>query len=168
MRYAPAGSANNMSADGVIVLVLQVCQQVQALRVEAPCSQPLANKDLFLDHNGKDATSVEHPLWGAVKAAELRSVTSAFAHVVDFGRDDRAETRVRKGLLSLSVRSNGLSGPCDNARSKTMRSHKIATAMEVPGVSANTRVARVGDVQGPLPRFVWSAETDIVKITCNR
>ena len=103
-----------------------------------------------------------------MKAAELKSATSAFAHVVDFGRDDRAETRVRKGLLSLSVRSNGLNGPCDNARSKTTQSRKVATAMEAHGVSANIRAVRVGDVRGQQPRFVWSAETDIVKTICNR
>ena len=62
MRYAPAKSANNMSADSVIVLVLQACQRARALRVGTLCSQPLANKDSFLGHNGKDATGVEHPL----------------------------------------------------------------------------------------------------------
>ena len=103
-----------------------------------------------------------------MKAAELKSVTSAFAHVADFGRDGRAETQVRKGSRAPPVRSKGLNGPCVNAHSKTMRSLRIATAMEALGVSVNTRVVRVGDVRGPLPQFVWSVETDIVKITCSR
>ena len=59
MRYALAESANNMSADSAIVLVLRACQEARALQVG---TLPLANKDSFLCHNGKDATGVEHPL----------------------------------------------------------------------------------------------------------
>ena len=168
MRYAAAKSASDMYADDVIAFVLQVCRQAQVHRVEALCSQLLVKRDSFRDRSGKDVTGVEDPLWGTVRTVELKSAISALAHALDIGGAGRAETQVRKSLLSLSAKSSGLSGPGDNARSKTTQSRKVATAMEAHGVSANIRVVRVGDVQGQQPRFAWSAETDIVKTTCNR